>query len=278
MARFSGSGNKDTRDNVLKLFSKCAYTFSKKAFHKNLDELKKEGKDVIESFLSSLPFKHWANSYFPGERYGEMSSNIVESFNSMVLEERTLPITQLVDGIRARLMKFIGDRSYEASKWTSVLCPTKEKLIQKFVKDGQHWIVNRSNHQVYEVMADFKCKVDLGAKTCSCSYWKLYSFPCVHAITIIKFLDTDPYQFVDDYFKAETFRECYSHSILPIIQQADDMLDDNEVPLLLPPKTKTQPGRSRSNRFKSKGQVGKIKCGRCGELGSHNRRTCSANI
>lgn len=94
----------------------------------------------------------------------------------------------------------------------------------------------------------------------------------------MKFLDVDPYNYVEHYFKVGTFRECYSHSILPIIQNVDDMPDDEDVPLLLPPKTKTQPGRPRTNRIKSTGEVGKIKCGRCGQLCGHNRRTCSENI
>lgn len=165
-SKFPGSANKDTRDKVINLFTVCAYTYSKKRFNKALIELKKEGGEVIENFLRTLPFKNWANSYFTGERYGEMCSNIVESFNSMVLEERALPITQLIDGIRSRLMRFIGDRSHDASKWTSVLCPKFEKLLNAHVKAGEHWIVNRSSSGVYEVLADHTCKVDLFARNC----------------------------------------------------------------------------------------------------------------
>lgn len=277
-AKYPGSNNRETRDSVIKLFTSCAYTFSKKRFHKKLDELKKEGGDVIKSFLSGLPFENWANSYFPGERYGEMCSNIVESFNSMVLKERALPITQLVDGIRSRLMRLIGERSHESSKWSNVLCPRYEKLLSNHVKAGENWIVNRSNEDVYEVLSKFTCTVDLAARSCSCNNWKFTGFPCVHAVTVMKFIDVEPYQYVDYYFKADTFRECYSHSILPIVQNPDEMPDEDEVPLLLPPNTKNQPGRPRTKRFKSSGETGKIKCGRCGQLGGHNRRTCSERI
>ncbi|KAM7486146.1 hypothetical protein LguiA_002155 [Lonicera macranthoides] len=92
-AKFPGTNNRDTREKVIELFTSCAYTLLKKRFHKKLEELKKEGGDVIKSFLGVLPLENWANSYFPGERYGEMCSNIVESFNSMLVEERKLPIT-----------------------------------------------------------------------------------------------------------------------------------------------------------------------------------------
>ncbi|KAM7465229.1 hypothetical protein LguiB_012791 [Lonicera macranthoides] len=69
-ARFPGSNNRETRETVIQLFTSCAYTLSKKRFHKKLDDLKREGGDVIKSFLSGLPFENWANSYFPGQRYG----------------------------------------------------------------------------------------------------------------------------------------------------------------------------------------------------------------
>ncbi|KAM7474553.1 hypothetical protein LguiB_021796 [Lonicera macranthoides] len=57
-ARFAGSNNKETRETVIQLFTSCAYTLLKKRFHKKLNELKKEGGDVIKSFLSGLPFKN----------------------------------------------------------------------------------------------------------------------------------------------------------------------------------------------------------------------------
>lgn len=214
----------------------------------------------MQGFLSTLPFRHWANSYFLGDHYGEMSSNIVESFNSMVLEERTLPITQFIDGIRAKLIKFIGNRSKDAKGWTSVLVPKMEKLMQKHVKEGQHWIVNQSIEDVYEVYSDYKCRVDMGARICSCSRWKLLGFMFVHAVTVMKFIGVDPYQLVEQYFTIKNFRECYSYPIYPIIQNADDLPDDDAHPTVYKITT---------------GEVGKIKYGRCGQLGNHNRRTCS---
>ncbi|KAL7194783.1 hypothetical protein ACSBR1_035090 [Camellia fascicularis] len=45
-----------------------------------------------------------------GRRYGEMCSNVAESFNSWVREARNLPITNMVDSIRAKLMQQIAKR------------------------------------------------------------------------------------------------------------------------------------------------------------------------
>lgn len=79
-------------------------------------------------------------------------------------------------------------------------------------------------------------------------------------------LYVDPYEYVDYYFKADTFRVYYSHSIPPIIQNSDDLPDDDEVPLLFPPKTKNHPGRPWTKRFKLSGKVGKTKYRICGQM------------
>lgn len=71
--------------------------------------------------------------------------------------------------------------------------------MQKQVKEWQHWIVNRPNENVYEVLADFKCKVNLGERVCRCCQWRLLGLPCVNVVIVMKFLGVDLYQLVDDF-------------------------------------------------------------------------------
>ncbi|KAL7196677.1 hypothetical protein ACSBR1_036652 [Camellia fascicularis] len=60
---------------------------------------------VVGNFLKDLEPQHWSNAYFNGRRYGEMWSNAAESFNSWIREARHLPITQLVDAVRGKIME-----------------------------------------------------------------------------------------------------------------------------------------------------------------------------
>ncbi|KAL6198790.1 hypothetical protein ACLB2K_028579 [Fragaria x ananassa] len=76
---------------------------------------------VMYNFLASLPDENWSNAYFPGKRYGGMCSNIAESFNSWVKEERELPIYELVDGIRLKVMKMNSERRLDADTWNAIL-------------------------------------------------------------------------------------------------------------------------------------------------------------
>ncbi|KAL7220739.1 hypothetical protein ACSBR2_013599 [Camellia fascicularis] len=53
-----------------------------------------------------------------GRRYGEMCSNTDESFNSWIRKAHNLPITRMVDSIRAKLMRQMSKRRVASQIWT----------------------------------------------------------------------------------------------------------------------------------------------------------------
>ena len=104
------------KEKLITLFGKCAYAPTKETFHQCLVELKTEGGLRVEKFLDDIPYDHWSNAYFLGQRFGEMWSNVVESFNSWIREERHLPIIKLIDSVRIKLMKKIAKRGELVNK------------------------------------------------------------------------------------------------------------------------------------------------------------------
>ncbi|KAI8542615.1 hypothetical protein RHMOL_Rhmol08G0151000 [Rhododendron molle] len=95
----------DRKRYLVELFGKCAYAPIFELFNELLAELEREGGDKMKDFLSDLDVKHWAHAHFPGHRYSELSSNLAECFNRWIKDERCLPVTQLVDAIRMKLME-----------------------------------------------------------------------------------------------------------------------------------------------------------------------------
>lgn len=83
-SKFLGNKNQDTREKVLDIFTKCAYTCRVSSLNRYITELKEVRGGDIEDFLKDLPPKNWANAHFPGQRYGELSSNNAE-FQFMVI-------------------------------------------------------------------------------------------------------------------------------------------------------------------------------------------------
>ncbi|KAL7258207.1 hypothetical protein ACSBR1_004342 [Camellia fascicularis] len=74
--------------------------------------------------------------------YGEIWSNVAESFNNWVREARHLPITQLVDSIRGQIIEQRSKRKAKSSIWVAELCPKMAKSLGSAYKDSRSWIVS----------------------------------------------------------------------------------------------------------------------------------------
>ena len=56
-------------------------------------------------YLREIPIEMWANAHFLGTRQGHLTSNIVESVNKLLQEDRSLSIIELLDAIWHRVME-----------------------------------------------------------------------------------------------------------------------------------------------------------------------------
>ena len=56
------------------------------------------------NYLRNSGLELWATSRFPGKRYGHNTSNIVESLNNWILEERKLSIVDLLHALWCKTM------------------------------------------------------------------------------------------------------------------------------------------------------------------------------
>ncbi|XP_038983330.1 uncharacterized protein LOC120103888 isoform X2 [Phoenix dactylifera] len=91
------------RKRLLDLVNAVAYTPRLNVFQKLIGKLTSEAPGASTFLLHANP-EHWANAIFPGPRWGTMTSNVAECFNSWILEARHLPIPHMVDHIRLQIM------------------------------------------------------------------------------------------------------------------------------------------------------------------------------
>ncbi|KAM1473496.1 hypothetical protein ACFX2I_029621 [Malus domestica] len=156
-----------------------------------------------------------------------------------------------------------AERCIAAEKWNSYLCPEMENKLDKLLEVGRHWHISQSSEFVFEVRIDDSVMIK--------------GFPCSHAVATIIHNGSIPYDYIEDYFTADYYKSSYSFLIelIPDIHQPLlDIVKDFVVKL---PVTRKQPGRPRVKRIKSNGVESRpMKCGRCKNLGHHNKNTCSA--
>ncbi|XP_028084377.1 uncharacterized protein LOC114285536 [Camellia sinensis] len=264
------------------VFPNAEHAFCLQHLQRNLrdrvEQFQKTGRSVASEFLANAHPQHWANAFFRGRRYGEMCSNATESFNSWVREARNLPITRMVDSIRTKLMRQMAKRREASQMWTGTICPKMEDRLEKAFNEGRSWKVSQSNADVYEVHSFPSVTVDIGRRTCSCFKWQLNGFPCAHAMVAVRKSGWDLNTLVEPYFHVSEFRATYASSIFPISTVEQPPFNPNNY-IIKPPAVKRPLDRPKKKRILSKGEhVQQIRCGRCGRMGNHNRKTCNEPI
>ncbi|XP_028075654.1 uncharacterized protein LOC114277899 [Camellia sinensis] len=223
---------------------KCAYAPTVASFQHYMEKLRRiNGNGRVNSMLDGLQNDKWANAFFRGKRYGEMSSNAAESYNN-----------------------WIGGALME------------KKLVDS-LKLTKSWDVIVASDTVLEVHSSISFYVDIGRRTCSCHEWQLNGFPCCHVVHALCSSGRDMYDFIDHFFHVDCFRETYKESfyLVPSSERFD--FDGAGSSIIKPPITKKQPGRNKKKMIPSKGEnVKQIKCERCLKYGNYKKKTCKAAI
>ncbi|KAL7183094.1 hypothetical protein ACSBR1_041717 [Camellia fascicularis] len=142
-------------------------------------------------------------------------------------------------------MEQFSKRREVGNKWNHIVCPFAEKKLEEAFNDTKAKIVKKCNDDISKIQLDHS--VMRSEKDLNC--------------------------FLDDYYRVHNYCDSYSHSIYPVpsIWKPNVVVDDDVV---LPPLCKRPVGRLRTERIPSKGKIKRIRCSRCGKMGTHNWKTC----
>ncbi|KAK9286912.1 hypothetical protein L1049_015319 [Liquidambar formosana] len=251
-----GSSIKSEAKKVIKgLVYAAAGSTRIEAFNHYLDEIKSISKEANAWVRDSEPFR-WAEVYATGNRYGNLTTNVAESFNSWILEARNLPIIPM-----------------------SLICR-----------------VSPSNNSLYEVDDGVRRRsVILQTMTCTCRMWKMTKIACIHVAKVCEVSRRNIVEYCSPYYTTEMWRLAYAESIHPVpnedmpfnigtlssevaIMEGDLQNISSNSTLVLPPKTRPHPGRPKKRRLESQPEPKRaLHYGRCGSIG-HNRATCNKAI
>jgi hypothetical protein len=97
------------------LFWNVARAVSRTAYDAALSNLRDKKADAAAYLEAQEPTK-WVECLFPGRRYGQDTSNIVESLNQVLRFDRELPIVELLNALWHRVMEKRSSRLQAATK------------------------------------------------------------------------------------------------------------------------------------------------------------------
>ncbi|GKV10451.1 hypothetical protein SLEP1_g21813 [Rubroshorea leprosula] len=270
-----GQFSHEARRLLVNDFYSAAHALTLDGFQLATENIKAISSDSYNWVLQSKP-EHWANAFFGGRRYNHTTSNFGQSFYSWVSEAGELPITQMIDVLRGKLMESIYKRRIDAGQWTTKLTPSNEEKLQREVAVARSFQVLLTQGNVFEVRGESVDVVDIDHWDCSCKGWQVTGLPCCHAIAVFECIGKSPYDFCSRYLTTESYRLTYAESIYPVPNVDLPDLDESaeSVVVVTPPPAKSQQGRAKVKPTETIDMTKlKLQCSKCKGLG-HNKRTC----
>ncbi|KAK4349679.1 hypothetical protein RND71_032434 [Anisodus tanguticus] len=250
----------------------CAPTLE--SFERCAENIRAISPDAYDWVTRSEP-NHWANALFGGARYGLLTSNFGQLFYDWVMEVNELPITQMVDVLRGKIMELIYTRRVESDQWTTRLTPLMEEKLQSETSKARSLQVLPSHGSTFEIRGESVDVVDVDQWDCSCKGWHLNRMPCCHAIAVFEFIGRSPYDYCSRYFSTESYHVTYVESINPVPNLESPANGELDVAVIItPPPSKRPPGRPKMKKVDAFDIVKRqMQCSRCKGLG-HNKKTC----
>ncbi|XP_060180098.1 uncharacterized protein LOC132609908 isoform X2 [Lycium barbarum] len=253
----------------------CAPTLE--SFERCAENIRAISPDAYDWVTGSEP-DHWANALFGGARYGLLTSNFGQLFYDWVMEVNELPITQMVDVLRGKIMELIYTRRVESDQWATRLTPLMEEKLQSETSKARSLQVLPSHGSTFEVRGESVDVVDIDQWDCSCKGWQLNGMPCCHAIAVLELIGRSPYDYCSRYFTTESYHVTYVESINPVPNLESPANGEVDAAVIItPPPSKRPPGRPKMKKVDAFDIVKRqMQCSRCKGLG-HNKKTCGAS-
>lgn len=257
------------------------------------DELAKLAKlakpnEGICGELLSYNKEFWCKAFFStSSKCDIVENNMSETFNSWIVGPRHKSIITMLEEIRHKIMNRHVDMRRFANTWITDVSPMARLILEENKDISKRCKVLWNGDSGFEISeGDTRFIVDQVRRTCTCRSWQLRGIPCPHAVCAFYYLDQEPENEIESWYRHEVFLKAYQYSIQPIPNMK--MWPESNNPSIEPPEVKPMPGRPGRCRRKQKDEprkkYGKLSkkgvkmtCSRCHQLG-HNKSACKSVV
>ncbi|KAM3340226.1 hypothetical protein P3S68_030096 [Capsicum galapagoense] len=292
MIESTNPGRENIRNNyhngrAVTLFYRAAKTYSREEFLDHFNQIEDVNPKVAE-FLVCVNFERWSRAFCPANRYNIMTSNIVESVNSLFGDEREFPIKAMFEKISEKYSDFFNERR------VLFKCPEKRTQFVLEIKKKISTNISLGNRLFSHKIADYKFRItdhgdvatiDLQTRSFTCRVFDLVKIPCPHTMAALRAqyghnYGPEVYEHSSQYYLVEKYEMAYSGHITPVPPEESWV-----VPVLLmrrlipPPYIDPSTIKSRRKSYKRRRGVGESfssrrnKCSIC-KCAGHKRITC----
>ncbi|XP_026452164.1 uncharacterized protein LOC113352569 [Papaver somniferum] len=141
---------------VLDHFQEATYALSPENHAKDIRKIRYLNYDWVADCIETILPESYANAFFQGCRYGRISSNLAESFNSGIKVHKKMPAFALLDQIRMKVMKKMAKHRAIGDSMMTPLTPEYEKRLESLEDEGLSWQVALYGFSCAHALADIR--------------------------------------------------------------------------------------------------------------------------
>ena len=167
---------------------------------------------------------------------------MAESFNAWIVFARYKTIITMLEEIRVKLTKRIGDFREFSNTWITDISLMSLKIFQENIQKSMQCNLTWNGEKGFEIKNHgFTHTVDIVNRRCSCRSWQLRGIPCPHGVVVLHYKNLEPIYYVANCYSKETYLSTYAHFDQPMNYMKIWPTSNN--PIVKPPKIKKLPGR-----------------------------------
>ncbi|OIT34722.1 hypothetical protein A4A49_40464 [Nicotiana attenuata] len=161
-------------------------------------------------------------------------------------------VITMLEEIRHKMMSRQVDMIKFVETWASDISPMARLVLEENKEIGRKLKVQWNADTGFEVNEGmYRHTVDIQKRECSCRLWQLRGIPCQHAICAFYKIGKEAEDYVEHWYRKDTFLAAYQYYIQPI--PSIQMWAESTNPPIEPPEVKPIPGWSQqvSMQFKA---------------------------
>ncbi|XP_016495744.2 uncharacterized protein LOC107814801 [Nicotiana tabacum] len=202
------------------------------------------------NYIMEEPLERWARSWFPQRHYDMLTTNMVESMNSVSLKGRERPILRMLDFIQEKLGVWFYERRKKANEtfhrvsiWAEEEMTKKMDLACKMFVFNLDSILFRINSEGIEFI------VDLKKRTCDCLEFQLDELSCPDAIAAINKRYLQKSDYCSNWYSKEIWLKIYEGHVNTVGDQKSWNIPQNvQSEITKPPDVEILQGRRQKKR------------------------------
>ena len=142
-------------------------------YNYHMFELRKYNKSLATWIEQNEP-EHLAMSKFPKKRWDKMTTNLAESFNAWLRNERHHSICSFIIEHMTKLGAMLVQHKAESNAWKGIIRSKIEEKIKINIAKGEVYSVSPFMETFYAVfVGDLVLNVDIKEQSCTCHGWQI---------------------------------------------------------------------------------------------------------